>query len=391
MISYDSIDDFVLYPGHEAYNDIMAQQQGRQENVYGNQQYTLDDQFVEMGMTTYDSYASVTAPSSAPTAFYDAPQFVVDAPQETLKLGHYRYTPPGSPSNSASHSFDHPPSTMSSTSGASVRSANSSAVGSPYSRSTHTISSREPWTESGYGLGLGPSIVSQDSFCQSDFVSAGLEHEVLFAPEKLPSGFVGECTEVPSSQGLAQSAPFSSSISNNFRYPFPHTLAVNTSVAGSGGTPGIKLHEAKHHADHPMAWSSGESTRSTSASPSFSRSQPLAKSSPQNADVFRSPSTPASATSSFFSRARSPALVRGVESRRQSVVGAGIKKPTSSPKASPGRFPHGRPTPPPSSPSQVYAGQFQTPFFSQSSGNFIAPLESSCWFSYTKRLSISHT
>jgi len=391
MISYDSIDDFVLYPGHEAYTDMPAQQQAIHEDVYNSQQYTLDDQLVDMAMTTYESFTSVAALSSTPATFYDAPQFVVDAPQDSLKLGPYRYTPPGSPSNSASHSFDHPPSTMSSTSGASVHSANSSAVGSPYSRSTHIVPSREPWIESRHGLGIGPGIVSHDSFCQGDYVSASLEHEVMFAQEKLPSDFVGKCAEVSSSYGPVRSASLPSLISNTCRHACTPALAVNTSIGGSGMTIDTILHEVNREAGIPDMEPSPDSTRSTSTSPFVSRNRHPTKSSPKNAEVFRSPSTPASATPSFVSRACSSALAPRTQSRGQSSVDAGVKKSKSSPRSSHGRFLYGRPTPPPSSPILAYAGQFQTPFFSQSSGNFVAPLESSCWFSYTTPLCISRT
>ncbi|KAI9870956.1 MAG: hypothetical protein M1830_003589 [Pleopsidium flavum] len=371
------MDDFVLYPGHEAYTDMLAQQQARHENVYNSQQYTLDDQLVDMTMTTYESIASVTALSSAPTDFYEASRFVVDAPQDNLKHEPYRYTPPGSPSNSASHSFDHPSSTMSSTSGPSVQSANSSAVGSPYSRSTHILPSREPWTESGHGLGIGPGIISHDGYCQGDYVSASLEHEITFAQEKLPGDFVGKCTEVSSSHGSVRSAPLSSSISNTFCHSSTPALAVNTSVRGSGMTIDTILHEVDSRVGTPGMDSSPDSTRVTNTSPYISRNRHRTKSAPKNADLFRSPSTPASVTSSFVPRPRSPVVAPRTEIRGQSLINAGVKKSKSSPRSSPGHFLYGRPTPPPSSPVLAYASHFQTPFFSQSSGNFVAPLESS--------------
>ena len=231
MTSNDSIDDFVLYPSQETYPDVQGHQETRHEDIYGGHQYTMDGQFIDLAMTTYDSYAPVAALSSAPAASYNAPQFIVDAPQDSLKHKSYRYTPPRSPSNSAAHSFDQPPSTMSSTSGASIQSANSSAVGSPYSRSIHIVPSQEPWTETGHGLGIGPGILSQESFYSSDYVTRSLEQEAIFAQEKFPSDFVGKSRKVSSSQGPMSSASLSSSLSDSFRHTFIPSLAVNNSFA----------------------------------------------------------------------------------------------------------------------------------------------------------------
>ena len=382
MTSNDSIDDFVLYPSQETYPDVQGHQETRHEDIYGGHQYTMDGQFIDLAMTTYDSYAPVAALSSAPAASYNAPQFIVDAPQDSLKHKSYRYTPPRSPSNSAAHSFDQPPSTMSSTSGASIQSANSSAVGSPYSRSIHIVPSQEPWTETGHGLGIGPGILSQESFYSSDYVTRSLEQEAIFAQEKFPSDFVGKSRKVSSSQGPMSSASLSSSLSDSFRHTFIPSLAVNTSVPGPNTTIDTILEEVNSQV--------GTESSPDSAHPVFTPIDlPRArarKSSPSTSEAFMSPSTPASATPS---RTRSPAVAWRTVSRSQSVVDGGVKKVKSSPRSSPDRLPYGRPTPPPVSPTSVSVGQFHTPFFSQSSGNFVAPLESSCWFSCATLCSIS--
>lgn len=387
MISYDSIDDFVLFPSHETYPDVQGHQEARHQDVYDGHQYTTHDQFIDLAMTTYDSCAPVAALSSAPAALYNGPQFIVDAPQDNLKYESYRYTPPRSPSNSATHSLDHPPSTMSSTSGASIQSTSSSAVGSPYSRSHHVVPSQEHWAETGHGLGIGSNILSQESFYSGDYATRSLEHEVIFAHEKLPSDFVGKSRMVSSSQGPVGSACLSSSLSDSFRHTFIPALAVNTSVSGSDTTIDTILQEVNSQVGTPKLESSPDS-----AHPVFTPVElPPArarKPSPSTSEVFMSPSTPASATPS---RTRSPAVARRVVSQSPSFVDAGVKKVKSSPRASAGRFPYDRPTPPPASPTIVSVGQFQTPFFSQSSGNFVAPLESSCWFSYATLCNIFRT
>ena len=378
MISYDTIDDFVLYPTHETYPDLQGQQETRLDDIYSGQQYTMDDQLVDLAMTTYDSCAPVAALSAAPVTIYNTPQFIVDAPQDHFKHDSYRYTPPRSPSNSATHSFDHPPSTMSSTSGASVQSANSSAVGSPYSRSTHIVPPQEPWTETRHGLGLGPGAASQESFYSGEYVTRGLEHDVLYAPEKFPSDFVGKSRKVSSSQGPAGSVLSSSSLSDSFHHTFVPSLAVNTAVGGSNATTiDTILEQVNSQVGTPRVESSPDSAHPAVTPADLPRAR-RRKASPSASDAFMSPSTPASATPS---RTRSPAAVWRGQSQSRSLVDAGVKKVKSSPRSSPGRSFYGRPTPPPTSPTLASVGQFPTPFFSQSSGNFVAPLESSCWFS----------
>lgn len=381
MISYDGMDDFVLYPGQEAYTNMQVSQQEDQGNLYVRSQYGMDGQFAELAMSTYDTAASLAA-FSAPTTLYDAPHFVVDAPPESLKHGTCRYTPPGSPSNSATHSFDHPPSTMSSTSGASVPSANSSAVGSPYSRAMHVASSREPWSEIGHGLGFGPGIVSHDAFYAGDYVTRGLEHEVIFAQDKLPSNFVGKSQEVSPSQASICSTPPSSSLSHSFHRTFTPVLALETSAAESGTRVGSIRKRVGSRTCSPRVDSPSDSGRPTDASME-QRAKRQRRSSPEHTEVFMSPLTPASATGPSAPAGRSSSMTPRSSPRKTPLVSAGAAKAKSSPVASPGHLLHGRPTPPPASPVVAHTRHFQTPFFSQSSGNFVAPLESSCWFSYT--------
>lgn len=361
-------------------------QEHQQPRQYGSQAYGVDDQLMAMAMTTYDSSAPITAHAT----LFDAPHLIIDAPQDGQKHRPYRYTPPGSPSNSASHSLDHPPSTMSSTSGASAQSASSSAVGSPYSRSIHTVSSRDAWTESGYGLGIGPGIVSHDGFYQGDYVNRNLEHEIMFGQEKLPSAFVGKSVEVSSSQAPVSSVLSSLSLSNSFRHTFVPALAPDTSVGKPAMTIDTILQEVESEASTPRLEPSPDSVRPKEAGVDVPWRQDKNASSSES-EAIRSPSTAASATPPSASSARSLPFARSLGSRTHPAIESGVKKVKSSPKASPGRFHYGRPTPPPSSPTMSSAGQVHTPFFSQSSGNFVAPLESSCWFSYAALCNLPRT
>jgi hypothetical protein len=69
-------------------------------------------------------------------------------------------------------------------------------------------------------------------------------------------------------------------------------------------------------------------------------------------------------------------------SLQKSVTGAGINKSRPTAPFSPKRSFTSVPSPPhPGSPKHGYATQIHNSFFAQSSGSFLPPLESSCWFS----------
>ncbi|KAI9817751.1 MAG: hypothetical protein M1827_000870 [Pycnora praestabilis] len=374
VLANDNIHDFILYPAQESYSDMLDH--SRQEEGFSNHQYSLDEQYSNMATTTYDSYECMSA-YSAPRSFIEAPQFYIEAPQDNATHEQYRYTSSESPTTSASHSFDHQPPTLSS-SGASVPSAASSTIGSPYSGATsHIVPSSGSWIDpTNQDLLSGPSIVHNDSFCDELLVSAALEHEMIFAHDnKMPSGFVGECARVSSSTTPNVSVSSSSSVSQSLS-TFPPSLVLNTTMAGSAATIDTILYEVNNEIRTPRSSSSPASAISPSAS-RYNPSRHQANS-PAPVGMFKSPTTPASARANSSPRAFSPAMGHKGGLRRRSVANGGVHKREHTPPVSP--KPIYIPGPNPSA-FQGPNGSclHQSPFFTQSSGNFVAPLQSSCW------------
>lgn len=202
---------------------------------------------------------------------------------------------------------------------ASVPSAPSSAVGSP--RSTHGQPAPMPeWAHQGVAMG-SPGIVSHDYFTGTEYSFApaqGMEDIASFAyaDTSKPPGFVGELPQTPRSSVAPQ---------------HPQQLQQQTTTT----TPG------------PV-------------SPSVSRRELSC--------TFSSESGPAIDTPPEALYAQAAMLPVSPQSSRKSSV---IQPDTPSTSLS-------SPTAPtwasPTTPQVV------SPFFSQSSGHFVAPLGSSCWF-----------
>lgn len=311
-------------------------------------------------------------------------------------LDQRQFTPSGSPSPSISQSFDHPPSILSSTSGASAQSTASSAAGSPYSHDTNHVPSQENWTESHRGLGIVPGIAPNEGFGSDLYPLTSMDNELVFSEDKFPNNFVGESRKIFSSSiptsSTASSVPVSVSScasSQSFVSAFCYSpLALDTSVTTGDVTIDTILKEVNSRIDTPTtALTSPTSASSIETSPRYFRSTPLApQSSPRVRGSFKSPTTPASAMSPLASRSTPPPSVRLHGSRRNSTAPCSDSKAQQSTTTSSHRVhPFGRPTPPPSSQAQFHIHQSQSPFFGQSSGRFIAPLESSCWFSLIAR------
>ncbi|TVY73589.1 Transcriptional regulator STP4 [Lachnellula suecica] len=243
------------------------------------------------------------------------------------------------------------PSSYSTASGAS---AASSAMGSPHSISGHALPVPE-WVPQ--GLGLNPSIVGYDyahGGNEYSFTTSGMEDFDLNLNATKPNGFVGECKTISRSASRQHG-----SISS-------HSESLS-SLSNFVATPNTM--------DSPL-----EQTK---------------KSEPFTSRTMASPITPVSATrreskddwfkSPISSYSRSPA-----SSRRPSQA---FNPPPFASSTSAGR-PQDLRSPIstvshsfPAEPTQSFATYHPSPFFSQSSGNFVPPLESSCWFP----LSIQHT
>jgi hypothetical protein len=221
-----------------------------------------------------------------------------------------------------------PPSNLSTASGPS---ASSSTMGPPYSNHGQTVPGPE-WNST--GLGINPSIVSgaYDGFAQDfSYTTSGMDHELAFTDVTKSHVFVGECPKVSES---------SSSVST---FVPSNPMGMIGSLLDRNGSDTSTLR-------------STQSPRSAITPPS------------SGSDFFfKSPSTPESSTSPLskrrFSQSNSSTAGRTQDCRSspflsttQSFQPDVIEQPS-------------------------YTTTYhRSPFFSQTSGQFIAPLESSCLF-----------
>lgn len=399
---HDCHSDFVLFPRDHPYLDMLDSRQDEPfENIV---HYTtasdMHHHFSDLASTTYDAFPSTSAFSSVASNYYGGSggslNFVVDGSKENERLNQRQFTPSGSPSPSISQSFDHPPSILSSTSGASAQSTASSAAGSPYSHDINQVPSQEHWTESHQGLGIAPGNAHNDGFGSDLYPLTEINNDLVFSEDKFPNNFVGESRKIFSSSistsstaSLVPVPVLSCASSQTFVPAFcSSSLILDTSVTARDVTIDTILKEVNSMIDTPAtALTSPASTSSIETSPQYFRSTRRAShSSPLVQSSFKSPTTPASAMSPFTSRSTPPPSARSQASRRNSLAPCSDLKAHPSPTTPSHRVhPYGRPSPPSSSQAHFHTHQSQSPFFGQSSGRFIAPLESSCWFSLIAR------
>lgn len=398
---HDCHSDFVLFPRDQTYLDMLDSRQDETfENIVHYTTASDMHHFSDLASTTYETYPPTSAFSTEASTYYSgsggALNFVVDVPKDGERMNRRQFTPSGSRSPSISQSLDHPPSTLSSTSGASAQSTASSAAGSPYSHDTNHIPSQEHWTDSHQGLGIAPGIAHNEGFGSDLYPLTNIDNDLIFSEEKFPNNFVGESRKISlssiSTSSIASPVPASVSSyvrSQSFVTAFHSSpLALDTPVTTRDVTIDTILKEVNSRIHTPTtALTSPTSTSSIETTPRDFGSTGLApQSSPRTRSSFKSPTTPASAMSPLTSHSTPPSSVHPRELRRNSLAPCSDSKGQQSPTTSCYRLHrYGWPTPPPSSQSHSHTHQSQSPFFGQSSGRFIAPLESSCWFSLIAR------
>ena len=385
---YSSVNDFVLFPRDQPYMGTLDPRLDNFNNMH-YQPNSISNMHRHGGFsgeasTSYESYPPVSAYSSAPSAFFGAPNVPYESQKGNMGRPLRRQTPPGSPSPSISQAFDHPPSTLSSASGASAQSTASSADGSPYASATHILPYEDKWSGPLQGLGIAPGIVSSESFSQDSFPSANFEHDLMLENNKFPN-YVGECGEnFPLSSSLSQSCAslVSSGLASQISVPaFPSwRLALDMTTGTKDATIDSILQEANSKIQKPVQLISPVSA---AASPASFTSKHQTTSSTQRKTSYRSPLTPASAASRFPSCVTSPLGSGAHLFLGHPIIPLDDVKEPGSPQQSPERrHSYNRSTtPPPISQHQFCYDQSQSPFFGQSSGRFVAPLESSCRFS----------
>ncbi|KAH9211179.1 hypothetical protein DL95DRAFT_189647 [Leptodontidium sp. 2 PMI_412] len=281
--------------------------------AFGGQNYNMDTTYAYP--RTQEGYPASSGLSSS-TLYTEAPQYPLESPD--LRAAPSNYSTASGPS------------------------ATSSAMGSPHSIHGHVVPVPE-WTP--HGLGLNPSIVQYDNYSQSNDYSyqqpTGMDDFALEFNSAKPS-FVGECKNVSRSASRQHG-----SISSNAESFSSLSTFVTSPKAIDATMDQMKIDSAVMSMASPITPVSAVRTdfrddvfRSPVSSFSKSPSDSRRPSQTFNAPLFASSST---------------------NSRSQDM-----RSPISSPSQS---FP--------AETSPPYATFHQSPFFSQSSGNFVAPLESS--------------
>lgn len=384
---HESLGDFVLFPRDPSCLEFLdARLDPGFDNFHSAS--NMHQQLSGHPHTPYDAYSSGSAYSAAAAAYYEPPSSVLDVHKESLGQEHQRWTPAGSPSPSVSQSYDHPPSILSSVSGASGQSTASSAFGSPYSQPTHNLPPQERWSDSHLGLGIAPGIYHTDRFEKDVFPNTHIDNDFILGESKFSNTFVGKPGNLsPSSISVSQSKSFPvsfakpSSVSSSSSSALPHfPLALNTSVGNSEVTIDTILEEVNSSIGTPKQSASPASALSTKHSPKMFQVVSPAQS--QQTGSFKTPTTPASAMFSSTSHNTFSPTAHQYDRNRASVGVPGDVCSQRNPPVPSDRFhPYARPTPPTTFPNQFNKNGSQPPFFSQSSGRYMAPLESSCWFS----------
>ncbi|KAI9731476.1 MAG: hypothetical protein M1834_004596 [Cirrosporium novae-zelandiae] len=343
-------------------NPIQATFYSEQDKLLNSQTFAYPPyEDYSFAATTYDSFASIPTSTSsismAPMSAYDT-------------LGAFKYgTYPQALSESPSlipPALTDLPSTMSSSSSASVPSAASSAIGSPNSSVAQAFTGQENWMDMSHGLGFVSGVLPSENFGNETFMSSGLDHENMYATTKIP-GFVGK-SEGISSAFKSNLVPFQSSNSVSITSSVTH----NETLRGSHITMESPMNETDSQATTPRA-----EQYSSLATPPGNTSPILYNKGARQRSLggirpFKSPITPASALPSS-SPVNSPETSFRRRSRTQSISSPSLSHFRGYPSTSLATTDIGHVH----SPVQASTTHLHTPFFAQSSGNFVAPLESS--------------
>lgn len=323
----DSSADFVLFPFTNSDSpEMMAVDASR----FWQMAHLLDplgidpfsyhamDQFNSLVQNQHDSSAALQASSSS---YYDPNVYM-----ESNTQGAMNFPPaPSTPSSMATCQSSEVMPPMSCASGPSVPSASSSAIGSPYAGAAQGF--QEPWIDN-------PSYINGLSPLLPEFIGCGVDPETPLSPEKYPANphnFVGECDR----------------ISSNIKSP--STVSVSR----------LQCSESVSTSPCSIPFLGGAPPKSSRLSVSASGSM---GSSPAPIPTFRSRGPP------------SPELPFRRHSLQPLIPSVGTKQARASTSLSP-ETPKSAPVP-----RHGPHGHFQNSFFSQSSGNFVPPLESSCRF-----------
>lgn len=327
--------DFVLFPSQPSdHADMLAFEPSRHQHFYFPQ-FSMDATFNDPFVFNMESFTfpQNEGPQRAPQSYLDTQSLFMEPVADIHKP--MVFPPPSTPpliTTSERHL-----SSLSSTSGPSIPSASSSAIGSPYSAATHGF--QENWVDTNHGLGHPTEVVND---LANDYVGNAADNEQVFGQDKLPGNFVGECDNISSSAKSQSAIYFSNS-------QFSEHVSVSS---------------------FPITSPDGE--RGMAMGPQNMGSSSL------ETPTFKSPVSPVSVRTTPSS-SYSPGLANRRQSNPDPVINTGMRTARMSPfPFSPKRSKSSMSSP--QSPKRGRHGHFQSSFFNQSSGNFVPPLESSCWF-----------
>lgn len=365
MHPYEQPYDYPFLSASDSYPALLGQDQTFLENHFHalaeQQNVSLTGQFSTAGAPSSDLFPATADARAEPASEIDAYQAVLSAKGEGFRTAGYLPSQGQSPRPLPSQPVEAPPSTLSLASGGSVASAPSSTFGSPASAPSHILKS-DPWPSAGHGLGIHPGIVQPDSFTQGTVFLDGMGQEIMPADDKRLGFFVGKSAELHSPVDKAPSTSLSSSpISQS-----PITSFSRPSPFSSYGTPASGLSiDAILQGDGQSSPAAGPPLTTPSATLGTA-SFPSAES------HFKSPVSPALARTSGW--LRYPGERRSSHPRPPSRQSRRSSSPITRPASSAAGLS--------SKLAEQASGFYGSPFFSQSSGNFVAPL-ASCWFPFS--------
>ena len=393
---HSSLADFPLFDDEQSFFSMTGD---RQDGAFNHFIHTNDPNFpqnyIDMN-SMYHHQAQATPYNDTSSQYYHASNLVVNAPKGSVRNSAPQYTPSASPSTSMSHSGDQPSSVLSTASKASIQSNTSSAVGSPYTQGAHVLTGQEQWTKTTSGLGFEHDFGPSEGYTEIFPFNSSTESEASIYPTDRNFGAcVGESQQVSSSISSSSVPVLSPSLSASPRYSSVYTaspspsLALENSMEPRNTSIGTIMEEYVERNNQPyFAHPATLESQPAELFPSLPH-DPREEKILEDKDLnFRQPDAPASATSPTVRRRISPFGARKVPERAHSRPGP--DRPTIR-KRSSNHHPYERRAAPTVSEGPGPKTFYPAPFFNQSSGRFVAPLESTCWFSLTCVLFFSST
>ena len=359
---YNSATDFLFFSQDYASSQPSTYQS---DNVIPTHNLSLmhqQEHSLDQTKPSYDSHCSIPPSSPGLSDYYHARHLTFDSPKERAGGPAPRTTSSASPSY-LPLTYHHPPSIMASTPGISGQSTNSSADGSPNTLTNHPIAYHDKWDGSLQGLVLEPGFINDDSSGQASYPVNNFDHDRSMNENKYCVGEYQPCSATdsgPTTSSPSCSLPDTSSQEPTFVLS-PSSFILGPSVPDRNNSLDSILEEVKSENEAPSRLLSPASTTWPSSTALYSTT-PLGSPSAHKVPT-SSPLNPTSVTSLCFPNSATSTA--------------------SAERISGTRFAFDR-SMTPLSYHQTQSHFSQDPFFGQSSGRFVAPLESSCSFSYQR-------